>query len=170
MRPKLIYRLDRFGRGGDHRAFNDAGFAAIRITEAAENYQRQHQNVRTENGIAYGDVADKVDFGYTARIASINAAALAALAWAPPPPTEVKIKGGGSVNTTLSWKSPAGPVAGYRIYWRDTIEPFWNRSRLIGPVTEFTLDGILIDDHLFGLASINQEGDESLVVFPVPGR
>jgi hypothetical protein len=170
MRPKLVYRLDRFGRGGDHRAFNDAGVAAVRITEAAENYRRQHQNVRTENGIAYGDVPEQVDFPYAARIASIDAAALAELAWAPPPPINVKVKGGGSVNTTLTWEAPAGPVAGYKIYWRDTVEPRWTHSRVVGPVTQFTLDGILIDDNLFGLASVSSTGDESLVTFPTPAR
>ena len=170
MRPKLVYRLDRFGRGGDHRAFNDAGFAAVRITEAAENYNRQHQNVRTENGIAYGDVPERVDFPYAARIASINAAGLASLAWAPPPPANVKVRGGGSVNTTLTWEAPAGPVAGYKIYWRDTVEPRWTHSRIVGPVTTFTLDGVLIDDNLFGLASVSATGDESLVTFPTPAR
>lgn len=164
MRPKLIYRLDRFGRGGDHRAFNDQGFAAVRITEAFENYNRQHQNVRTENGIAYGDVPDKVDFPYAARIAGVNAAVLAALAWAPPPPTGVSLRGGGRASTTLSWQGVPG-AAGYVIYWRDTTEPTWTMSRYVGDVTQFALDGVLIDDHLFGVASVTATGTESLVTF-----
>ncbi len=168
MRPKLVYRLDRFGRGGDHRAFNDAGFAAVRITEAYENYNRQHQNIRTEGGIAYGDVPDRADFPYAARIAGVNAAALAALASAPPPPTAVRLRGGVSASTALSWQAAPGAV-GYKIYWRDTTDPVWSQSRYIGPVTQFTLDGILIDDHLFGVASVGADGNESLVTFPTSG-
>ncbi len=167
MRPKLIYRLDRFGRGGDHRAFNDEGFAAVRITEAFENYDRQHQNVRTENGVAYGDVADKVDFPYSARIAGVNAAALAALAWAPPAPATVALRGGGRASTTLSWPTVAG-AAGYVVYWRDTTEPTWTMSRYVGTATEPTLEGVLIDDHLFGVASVSATGTESLVTFATP--
>ncbi|MSR02271.1 MAG: M20/M25/M40 family metallo-hydrolase [Gemmatimonadetes bacterium] len=168
MRPKLVYRLDRFGRGGDHRAFNDAGFAAVRITEAYENYNRQHQNIRTEGGIAYGDVPERADFPYAARIAGVNVAALAALASAPPPPTAVRLRGGVSASTALSWQAAPG-ATGYRIYWRDTTDPIWSQSRYIGAVTQFTLDGILIDDHLFGVASVGPDGNESLVTFPTSG-
>lgn len=166
--PKLVYRLDRFGRGGDHRAFNDQGFAAVRITEAWENYNRQHQNVRTENGIAYGDVPDAADFPYAARIAGVNAATLASLAWAPPAPEAVRLRGGVSASTTLSWQAAPGAV-GYRVYWRDTTDPLWSRSRIVGGVTQLTLDGILIDDHLFGVASIGADGHESLVTFATAG-
>lgn len=168
MQPKLVYRLDRFGRGGDHRAFNDQGFAAVRITEAFENYNRQHQNVRTENGIAYGDVPDKVDYPYAARIAGINAATLAALAWAPPPVAAVRIRGGGSASTSLSWEAVPG-AAGYKVYWRDTTDPYWSHSRVVGNVTQFTVDGVLIDDNLFGVASVSAGGHESIVTFPSPG-
>ncbi len=166
--PKLVYRLDRFGRGGDHRAFNDQGFAAVRITEAWENYNRQHQNVRTESGIAYGDVPDAADFPYAARIAGVNAATLASLAWAPPPPATVRLKGGVSASTTLAWQAAPGAV-GYKIYWRDTTDPLWSRSRYVGNVLQFTLEGILIDDHLFGLASVGADGHESLVTFATAG-
>ncbi|MEZ4458035.1 MAG: M28 family peptidase, partial [Gemmatimonadales bacterium] len=168
MRPKLVYRLDRFGRGGDHRAFNDEGFAAIRITEAFENYNRQHQNIRTENGIAYGDLPDEADFPYAARLAGINAASLAALASAPPAPAGVRLRGGVSASTTLTWQRAPG-AAGYRIYWRDTTDPVWSHSRYVGAVEQFTLDGILIDDHLFGVASVGTDGNESLVSFPGVG-
>jgi Zn-dependent M28 family amino/carboxypeptidase len=164
MRPKLVYRLDRFGRGGDHRAFNDLGYAAVRITEAAENYNRQHQNIRTENGIAYGDVPDKADFPYAARIAGINAAVLASLAWAPPTPAAVTLRGAGRASTSLSWQ-PVSGAAGYVVYWRDTTEPVWTMSRYVGPATEATLEGILIDDHLFGVAAVSATGNESLVAF-----
>jgi hypothetical protein len=158
MRPKLVYRLDRFGRGGDHRAFNDLGYAAVRLTEAWEDYTRQHQDLRTENGVAYGDVADAVDFPYAARIAGINAATLAALAWAPPPPGGIRIRAaGGGGSTAVSWQAAPGPVAG--LTW----------SRFVAG-TSATLDGILIDDHLFGVASVSAEGNESLVVFAAAGR
>jgi Peptidase family M28 len=169
MHAKLVYRLDRFGRGGDHRAFNDEGFAAVRITEAWENYHRQHQNVRTENGIEYGDVPDQADFPYLARIAGVNAATLAALAWAPPSPEQVRIRGGGSASTQVSWEAVTG-AAGYRVYWRDTIEPFWTHSRFVPSGTELDLDGVLIDDNLFGVASVAATGDESLVAFGIGGR
>ncbi|MBL8985166.1 MAG: peptidase M28, partial [Gemmatimonadetes bacterium] len=138
------------------------------ITEAFENYNRQHQNVRTEKGIAYGDVPDRADFPYAARIAGINAATLAALAWAPPPPTAVRLRGGVSASTSLSWQAAPGAV-GYRIYWRDTTEPLWTSSRWVGTVTQATLDGILIDDHLFGVASVGPNGHESLITFPIIG-
>ena len=166
--PKLVYRLDRFGRGGDHRAFNDQGFAAVRITEAWENYNRQHQNVRTEHGIAYGDVPDAADFPYAARIAGVNAATLASLAWAPPPPGAVRLRGGVSASTTLSWQAAPGAV-GYKIYWRDTTDPVWSWSRFVGDAAQVTLDGILIDDHLFGVASVAADGHESLVTFATAG-
>ena len=169
MHAKLVYRLDRFGRGGDHRAFNDEGFAAVRITEAWENYHRQHQDLRTEAGIAYGDVPDSADFPYMARIATVNAATLAALAWAPPPPDQVRIRGGGSASTRISWQ-PVDGAAGYRVYWRDTIEPFWTHHRFVAAGHELELDGILIDDNLFGVASVSASGDESVVVFGTGGR
>jgi hypothetical protein len=169
MRPQLVYRLDRFGRGGDHRAFNDHGYPAIRITEAYENYNRQHQNLRTEGGIEFGDVADRVDFPYAARIIGVDAASLAALAWAPPPPEGVRIRAQGG-STTVSWQPAAGTVAGFRVYWRDTTDPLWTRSRFVSGEARLTLEGILIDDHLFGLASVGPDGNESLVVLATAGR
>ena len=170
MRPKLVYRLDRFGRGGDHRAFNDQGYPAIRITEAFENFDRQHQNVRVEKGIAYGDVPDKVDFPYAARIASINAATLASLAWAAPGPVGVTLRSAPRASTTVAWQPVAG-AAGYLVYWRDTTEPWWTKSRFVGQETQVTLDGVLIDDHLFGVASVSATGTESVVTFATsPGR
>lgn len=168
MRPKLVYRLDRFGRGGDHRAFNDLGYPAIRITEAFEQFQRQHQNVRTEGGIAFGDVADKVDYPYAARIAGVNVAALASLAWASPPPAKVSLRSGPKAAATLTWPAVDG-AQGYRVYWRDTTDPLWTFSRFVAG-TETVLEGILIDDNVFGVASIGTTGAESVVVFATPGR
>jgi hypothetical protein len=168
---KLIYRLDRFGRGGDHRAFNDSGYTAVRFTEANENWNRQHQNLRTENGIDYGDLPDFVDYVYAARITGLNAASLASLAWAPSPPQAVRIRGGLSTTTTVTWQpGPGGPPAGYKIYWRDTTAPQWTHSRWVGRVTEFRLQNVLIDDHVFGVAAVSADGNESVVVFPGTGR
>ncbi|MGD8322598.1 MAG: peptidase M28, partial [Gemmatimonadota bacterium] len=163
----MIYRLDRFGRGGHHRPFNDAGFPAVRIMEAHENYNRQHQNLRTENGIAYGDVVAGVDFGYAARLTAVNAAVLASLAWAPPAPDSVAIGGAVQPSTTLAWKPVDDPdLAGYKVYWRDTTAPQWQHGRFVGEVTEHTLKDMVIDNYLFGVAAVSKHGDESVVVFP----
>lgn len=163
----MIYRLDRFGRGGHHRPFNDEGFAGVRIMETHENYTRQHQDIRVEDGIAYGDVIDGVDFDYAARLTAVNAATLAALAWAPPAPSNVLIGGAVQPSTTLAW-DPVQSVslAGYRVYWRDTTAPQWQHSRFVGDVTEFTLEGMVIDNYLFGVAAVGINGTESPVVFP----
>ena len=167
LEAKMIYRLDRFGRGGHHRPFNDAGFAAVRIMETNEQYERQHQDLRTENGIAYGDVIEGVDFDFASRLTAVNAATLASLAWAPPAPANVAIGGAVRPSTRLRWDAVDHPdLAGYRIYWRDTTAPQWQHSRFVGDVTEFTLDGMVIDNYLFGVAAVSSEGHESLVVFP----
>ena len=166
MNPMLIYRLDRFGRGGHHRPFCDMGFAGIRIMEAHENYNRQHQDVRTENGIEYGDVIEGVNFGYAAKLTAVNAINLAAMAWAPPQPASVSIGGAVQPSTTLKWEKVDG-AAKYKIYWRDTTAPQWQYAREVGSdVTEFTLEGIVIDNFLFGVAVVGADGHESLVVFP----
>lgn len=121
VKPMMIYRLDRFGRGGHYRPFNDMGFAGIRIMETHENYNRQHQNIREENGIKYGDVISGVNFDYAAKLTAVNAITLAALAWAPPAPQELKIGGMVSPNTHLKWKkSDKKWLLGYKIYWRKT--------------------------------------------------
>jgi len=166
MNPMLIYRLDRFGRGGHHRSFNDLGYAGIRIMEAHENYNRQHQNIRTENGIKYGDVVEGVNFDYAAKMTAVNAINLASIAWAPPSPEKVEIGGIVEPSTKLRWEKVKGDIAGYKIYWRDTTSPVWQYSRFVGDVTEFTLDGIVIDNFFFGVAAVDKDGHESLVVFP----
>lgn len=164
---RMIYRLDRFGRGGHHRPFNDAGFPAVRIMETHEDYTRQHQDLRTEGGIAYGDVLEGVDFDYAARLTGVNAVVLASLAWAPPEPKNVRIGGAVRPSTTLAWDPVEDPaLAGYKVYWRDTTSPQWEHSRFVGKVTEFTLENMVIDNWLFGVASVGADGNESLVVFP----
>jgi len=167
MNPMMIYRLDRFGRGGHHRPFCDQGFAGVRIMEAHENYNRQHQDLRTENGIEYGDVIEGVNFDYAAKLTAVNAINLAALAWAPPKPENVKIGGAVQPSTTLKWDKVDGAV-GYKIYWRDTTAPQWQYARWIegNDITEYTLEGIVIDNYLFGVAAVGPDGHESLVVFP----
>jgi Zn-dependent M28 family amino/carboxypeptidase len=163
----MIYRLDRFGRGGHHRPFNDAGFPAVRIMETNEQYERQHQDIRVENGIAYGDVIEGVNFDHAARLTAVNAATLASLAWAPPTPKNVAIGGAVRPSTSLRWDAVAHPdLAGYKIYWRDTTAPQWQHSRFVGDVTEFTLEGMVIDNYLYGVAAVSTEGHESLVAFP----
>jgi Zn-dependent M28 family amino/carboxypeptidase len=163
----LIYRLDRFGRGGHHRPFNDAGFAGVRIMETHENYVMQHQDVRVEDGVAYGDVIEGVDFEYAARLTAVNAAVLASLAWAPPAPRNVRIGGAVQPSTTLAWDAVDHPdLVGYRVYWRDTTAPQWQRSRFVGRVDRFTLEGMVVDNYLFGVAAVARSGDESVVSFP----
>ncbi len=165
MDPMMIYRLDRFGRGGHHRPFNDAGFAGIRIMEAHENYTQQHQDIRTENGIRYGDVLEHVNFEYAKRLTAVNAINLASLAWAPAAPKEVLIGGIVEPAVKLKWSAADG-AKGYKIYWRDTTSPTWDHSRYVGNVTEQELEGIVIDNFFFGVASVGANGHESVVVFP----
>lgn len=165
MNPMMVYRLDRFGRGGHHRPFNDLGFAGVRIMEAHENYTQQHQDIRVENGIAYGDVIEHVNFDYAKKLTAVNAINLASLAWAPPAPKKVSIGGVVEASARLKWEKVDG-ATGYKIYWRDTTSPTWDYSRYVGDVTEFTLDGIVIDNYFFGIASVGENGFESVVVFP----
>ena len=168
---QMIYRLDRFGRGGDQTPFFLAGFPAVRITETYEDYTRQHQNVRVENGIRYGDTPDQVDYPYVGKMTSLNAAALASLAWAPAAPDSVTVAGGVSPNTVLRWKAVSAPdLAGYRVYWRLPTEPNWTRSRWVGNVTETTLQNVIIDNFFFGVVAVDREGHESIAVYPLPGR
>ena len=165
MNPMMVYRLDRFGRGGHHRPFNDAGYAGIRIMEAHENYTQQHQDIRTENGIEYGDVLAHVNFGYAGKLTAVNAINMASLAWAPPAPTKVEIGGIVEPSAKFKWSKVDGAV-GYKIYWRDTTSPTWDNSRYVGDVTEFVLDGIVIDNFFFGISAVGKDGFESPVVFP----
>lgn len=166
----VIYRLDRFGRGGHHKPFNDLGFPGVRIMETNENYNRQHQDLRTENGIIYGDTIEGVNFAYAAKLTALNAVSLAGMSWAPNPPAKVTIKGAVQPNTTLSWKAEdkkKNPqLAGYKIYWRLTDAPQWQFSRYVDDVTTFTLENVVIDNYFFGVASVSKDGFESPVVYP----
>lgn len=165
MNPTMIYRLDRFGRGGHHRPFNDAGYAGIRIMESHENYTQQHQDIRVEDGIAYGDVLEHVNFEYAKKLTAVNAINLASIAWAPPGPEKVEI--GGIVRPAAKFKwSPVEGAIGYKIYWRETTSPTWDNYKFVRNTNIFTLDGIVIDNYFFGIAAIGEDGHESPVVFP----
>lgn len=165
MNPKMIYRLDRFGRGGHHRPFNDAGFAGIRIMEMHENYTQQHQDIRTENGIEYGDKLKFVNFEYANKLTAVNAINLASVAWAPASPKNVKIGGIVRPSVKLKWDAVDG-AKGYKIYWRDTTSPTWDHFQYVEGVTEFTVEGIVIDNFFFGVAAVGENGHESIVSFP----
>ena len=163
----LVYRLDRFGRGGDHSAFNDSGFPGVRFTENAEDYRHQHQDLRTEGGVEYGDTLAHVDFAYVARVSATNALIAAAMASAPPPPKNVKIAGAVSADTTLEWSLEPGQTAnGFKVYWRDTTASAWEHSKEAGNATTLILHNVAIDDFAFGVASVSADGFESPVVFP----
>ncbi|WP_291721543.1 M28 family metallopeptidase [Bernardetia sp.] len=178
MNPTMIYRLDRFGRGGHHRPFNDAGFAGVRIMESHENYNRQHQDIREENGIKYGDVVEGVNFEYLNKLTAVNAIVLANLGWSPLSPQNVKIGGAVQPSTTLSWdklKDEDSTIVGYKIYWRETTAPQWQYARFVPKEfyeekTEeqitFVLENIVIDNYLFGVAAVDENGHESIVSFP----
>ncbi len=161
---RMIYRTDRYGRGGDQVPVLAAGYPAVRITEAAENYTREHQNVRSENGIDYGDLLDGVDFFYLAQVTRLNIVTMAALAMAPAPP-QVGITGAVTYNTTLNWLPVPGATA-YRAWWRDSLDPNWTHGRMAGDATSITLEHVNIDDWLFGVSSLSADGYESPVAFP----
>ena len=161
----MVYRTDRYGRGGDQVPLLEAGYPAVRVTEAAENYDRQHQNLRTENGKAYGDTIEGVDFAYLAQVTRLNVVALASLASAPAPPSGVRIEGAVSPDTKVSWTATPG-AAGYRVWWRGTTDPQWRYSRWVGQGTSLVLKDVVIDDWFFGVSSVSADGWESPVVFP----
>lgn len=160
----MVYRTDRYGRGGDQVEMLNAGIPAIRVTEAAEHYDRQHQDLRTENGRVYGDTIDGVDFPYLTKVTQLNVVMMAALARAPAPPEGVKIEGAVSPDTTVSWTASPG-AASYRIHWRETTAPRWQHAKDTTATTD-VLKGVVIDDWFFGVSAISADGYESPVVFP----
>ena len=170
--PILELRRDRYLRGGDHTSFNDEGFAAVRFTEWRENFNHQHQTLRTENNIEFGDLLKFVDFRYVANVAGLNAAELATLAAAPGPPTQVEIDTRGLDNDTLlRWHPPVGARAGtqYEIVWRDTASSLWTSARNAGAATELRLP-ISKDNVVFGVRSVDAAGHRSPAVLPQPAR
>jgi hypothetical protein len=168
----VVYRRDRYLRGGDHIPFLDHGYPAVRFTEPVEDFRHQHQNVRTENGIAYGDVPDLVDFGYVAQVARVNLAALAGLALAPAVPSGVELEAGRLENdSALRWQANREPdLAGYRVVWRDTTAPFWQNHVDLGKVTRFVVKGVSKDDVIFGVQAVDRDGNVSPAAYPKPAR
>jgi Zn-dependent M28 family amino/carboxypeptidase len=160
-RVRMVYRTDRYGRGGDQVPFLQAGFPAVRVTEGHEDYTRQHQDLRP----GYGDTIDGIDFRYLARVTALNAITMASLSRAPAPPTHVDIKGALATDTTVSWHKVPG-AAGYRVHWRDTTAPQWQHARAVGDVDQAVLKDVVIDDGFFGVSSVSADGYESPVVFP----
>jgi len=167
----MVFRPDRYLRGGDQTSFAEQGFAAVRLTEYRENYDHQHQNVRTENGVEYGDLPKFVDYSYVANVARLNAATLASLASAPAPPAQVRLQTKALVNdSTLAWDpAPGGLATGYVVLWRDTGAPQWEHSQSFGNVTQATLP-LSKDNVFFAVQAIDSKGHRSLPVIPVPER
>jgi hypothetical protein len=166
----LVFRRDRYGRGGDHSPFNDRGFAAVRLTEPNEDFDRQHQKVETRDGVPLGDVVDRVDFGYVAQVARVNASLLASLALAPAPPSNPRFgTARQEYDTRINWKAGTEPdIAGYRVVWRATHLPFWERGLDTGPSAEAVIKGLSKDDLFFAVQAIDKDGNASLPAFPVP--
>ena len=166
----MIYRLDRFGRGGHHRPFNEVGIPGVRIMETNEHYDRQHQDLRNEDGRHFGDTIEFVDFDFAAKLTALNIVSMAGMALAPPVPANVSIEGAVQPSTTLKWTQATGKAAenlqGYKIYWRLTTDAQWTRSHYVGNVSEATLENVVIDNYFFGVASVAKNGAESPVVFP----
>jgi Zn-dependent M28 family amino/carboxypeptidase len=172
MRVMMVYRRDRYLRGGDHIPFLERGYAAVRFTEPNENYHHQHQNVRVEDGVQYGDLPEFDDFAYIAQVARINAANLASLALAPARPKAVSIVTARLTNDTdLKWAANTEPdLMGYEIVWRDTTSPTWTNSRMVGNVTTYTANGMSKDNYFFGVRAVDKQGNRSPVSYPRPVR
>jgi hypothetical protein len=170
-RAMLVFRHDRYLRGGDHSSFNEQGYAAVRLTEFRENYNHQHQDVRTENGVEYGDLPKFVDYDYTAKVARLNAATLAELASAPAPPVDVRLLTKALQNdSTLEWKaSPGGLATGYEVLWRDTTAADWEHVTRVGNVTRVTVP-VSKDNVIFAVRAVDAKGHRSLAMVPVPER
>jgi len=169
VKPMLVFRLDRYLRGGDHSAFNQQGFSAVRLTEFREDFHHQHQNVRNENGIEYGDLPKFVDYEYVAHVARLNAATLASMAAAPAPPANVHILVKDLENdSTLTWDASPG-AAGYEVLWRATTSPEWEHARSFEGATRATLK-LSKDNVIFAVRAVDGAGRRSLAVVPVPER
>jgi len=168
----LIYRKDRYLRRGDHSAFLDEGYPAIRFTEPHENYNHQHQDVREEDGMQYGDLPKFVDYDYAAKVTKLNGVSLAVLANAPARPQDVRIVVSKLTNnTTLGWAENNEPdLKGYEIVWRSTHLPYWQHSKFVGDTTRYTVKGVSKDNYLFGVRSVDKYGNTSPAVYPLPAR
>jgi hypothetical protein len=167
--PVMIFRRDRFGRGGDHTSFSNEGFAAVRFTEWLENFNHQHQTPRTENGIEYADDIKYDDFNYIANVARLNMATLATLASAPGQPQKATVLNPPyDTRTTLRWEKPAGFPAGatFEVVYRDTYQPDWTDVIAVGDVTTTAIP-LSKDNVIFGIRSVDAAGHRSAAVYPV---
>jgi Zn-dependent M28 family amino/carboxypeptidase len=169
MHVNLIFRTDRFLRGGDQQSFTDLGFAGTRYVEQSENYEHQHQTLRTENGIEYGDLIKFIDFDYLARVTQLNVADVATLASAPPAPDASLSARALGYDTTLEWK-PAPEAASYEVVWRATYEPLWTHARNVGNVMTYTFPNVSKDDWIFGVRAVDSVGHKSPAAYPQPVR
>ena len=169
VKPLLVFRLDRYLRGGDHYSFNQQGFAAVRFTEFREDFHHQHQNIRTENGVEYGDLPKFVDYDYVAQVARLNAATLAALAAAPGPPANVHLLTKDLENdSTLTWEASPGATA-YEVVWRATTSPDWEHAANVGNATRATMK-LSKDNVIFAVQAVDGAGHRSLPAVPTPER
>ena len=170
LKVTLVYRRDRYGRGGDHIPFLERGYPAVRFTETNEDFRHQHQNIRVENGVQFGDLPEFVDFAYVANVARVNAASVAALALAPSRPKGVTILAQRlSHDTDLKWDANKEPdLAGYDIVWRETTAATWTNSKAVGNVTTFSMKGMSKDNYFFGVRAIDRAGNRSPVTYPRP--
>jgi hypothetical protein len=170
MKVNLIYFRDRHGRGGDHIPFLQQGYAAVRFTEPHEDYRHQHQDVRVQDGVQWGDLPEFVDYAYIARVARVNACALACLAMAPASPAGALINPASFTNdTALSWTANTEPdLAGYEVVLRATIDPEWTDTVEVGNVTSYTLKNVSKDNYFFGVRAVDAAGNRSPVSYPRP--
>ena len=171
VKPMLVFRLDRYLRGGDHYSFNQQGFSAVRFTEYREDFHHQHQNVRMEDGIQYGDLPKFVDYDYVSHVARLNAATLASLAAAPAPPANVHLVTKNLENdSTMTWDaSPGGLATDYEVLWRATTSPEWEHAQNVGNVTRTTMK-LSKDNVIFAVRAVDRAGHRSLPVVPTPER
>ncbi|MDX2114245.1 MAG: M28 family metallopeptidase, partial [Planctomycetota bacterium] len=171
VRPTMVWRADRFLRGGDHTPFHEAGFAAVRFTEVDEDYSRQHQDVRIENGVQYGDLPEFVDERYLADVTRLNVAAAVLLADGPGTPGSARLVTAElSNNTTVRWSAAADPdVAGYEVVWRETTSAAWQGARDVGMALEARLP-LSKDRYFFGVRAYDREGNRGLVGFALAAR
>lgn len=168
----LIYRADRYLRGGDHLPFIREGYPAVRISEPHEHFPHQHQDVREEEGIQYGDLPEFVDYPYVARVTAVNLAAFANLARSPKPPQNVGMNTSQLENNTrLRWEeSPSGNISGYEVLWRETTSPVWQHRENVGNATHYTAELVSKDNYIFGVRSVSEGGHVGVPVYPMPFR
>jgi hypothetical protein len=162
---RLIFALDRLGRGGDHRPFYEAGLPAVRFTEPLEDYNHEHQTIRVENGVEYGDLLKYLNYRFIGDVARDNAEALRQLALAPAAPTEGKLSGGVTPDAKISWTAPDDPErAGFEILWRETTDPRWQAYDFVGTPGESTLKDVSTDNHFFAVRSVGKNGARSIAI------